>query len=192
MSPKLISLIKAMLKPARFEHSLNVAARAVKLAEIFSENEKKAYTAGLLHDICKCMDLTELKAWLFAFDDIYDEVFLNSPSLWHAAAGANYLKAKLLIEDEDILNAVRYHTSARENMSRLEKVVYLADLTSRDRCYHDIDKMREISEKSLDAAMLESLKFILGDLLKKNQAVCRDTFEAYNRAVRLCEDSEVR
>ncbi len=180
---ELIALLKAMLKPSRFKHSLNVSRRAVQLAKIFGGDIKKAYTAGVAHDICKCMDIAQTKAWLSVSGEKYSEVFLNSPQLWHAAAGANYLKYELKIDDEDIINAVRYHTSARENMSRLEQIIYLADLTSVERNYPDIDEMREISEKSLEDAMLYALKFIVGDLAKRNLALCEDTVKAYNRAI---------
>lgn len=183
VNEKLTMLIKALLKPSRFHHSLNVSRRAVKLAKIFGEDIKKSYIAGLLHDVCKCMDICQTKAWLNISGENYDEVFLSNPQLWHAAAGANYLKYELKIDDEDILNAVRYHTSARENMTKLEKIVYLADLTSVDRNYPDIDDMRAVSEESLDKAMLDALKFIVSDLAGRNLALCSDTVNAYNRAV---------
>ena len=64
-------------------------------------------------------------------------------------AGAEYIRQQLGIEDEDIINAVRYHTVARAGMSRLEQIIYLADLTSSERDYPDVERMRRLSDRSL-------------------------------------------
>ena len=105
---------------------------------------------------------------------------LLSPQVFHAMAGYCYLKREVGVEDEDILNAVRYHTTGRAGMSLLEKVVYLADLTSEERDFPDIAETRRIVDRSLEEGMIYSLQYIITDLVRAGRPVCRDSFEAYN------------
>ena len=91
-----------------------------------------------------------------------------------------YLRDELNIHNLAILNAVRYHTTGRAEMTRLEQIIYLADLTSKDRNYSGVDHMRELVYQSLDSAMAEAMEFIVGDLLKRKALINSDTLEAYN------------
>jgi predicted HD superfamily hydrolase involved in NAD metabolism len=98
--------------------------------------------------------------------------------LWHAIAGAAFLEHILHIDDRDLLNAVRYHTTARAGMSLLEKVLYVADFISADRNYPDVDVMRRLAEESLEKAMRYALEYTVKDLEKKGQPVHPDTLAA--------------
>ena len=84
-----------------------------------------------------------------------------------ARGGAIYLRDALNIHNLQILNAVRYHTTGRANMTRLEQIVYLADLTSKDRTYGGVEKMRDLADTSLDDAMREAMEFIMGGFAEK-------------------------
>lgn len=172
--------IRQLLKPRRFEHSLNVAQRAAALALLYEEDDKKAELAGLLHDCCKNMPQEEQLHWLQKSAIIFDKSFLEQPPLWHGFAAAEYVRCRFGIEDEDLLNALRYHTVGRANMSPLEKIVYLADLTSAERDYPDVDSVRETVDRSLEEGLRVSLLFTLGKLLQNGQPICRDCWEAYN------------
>lgn len=180
MYDKYKKMLKDTLSEKRYIHSINVAKRAKELAEIYNESESRAEFAGLLHDCCKCRSDAELLQMINASDIILDEIELKSPKVWHATAGYLFLKNELKITDDDILNAVRYHTTGRSNMSVLEKIIYLADLTSDEREYPNINLVRKLSEKNLDEAMLYHLKFIISDFVSKNIPICKDTFFAYN------------
>ena len=107
-----------------------------------------------------------------------------APQLWHAIAGAAYIRRELNIQDEEVLNAVRYHTTGRAGMSLLEKVVYLADLTSADRDYPDVKKTRKIVDQSLDEGMLYSMKFLISDLVKECRVLHPDSLACYDELVR--------
>ena len=87
---------------------------------------------------------------------------------------------ELGIEDEDILNAVRYHTTARKGMTTLEKVIYIADFISAERDYPGVDELRRASRESLERVMLEGLSFSMCDLSKRKMLIHPNTFEAYN------------
>ena len=175
-----VEVIRPMLKPKRFEHSLNVARQAVKLAKLYGEDEEKAYVAGILHDICKNMSDKEQLQWMEKSGIIFDDNLLAQPPVWHGFAGAEYLRQVLRIEDEDIINAVRYHTIARAGMSRLEQIIYLADLTSEERNYPDLDRMSKVVLRSLREGMREALVFAVGNQAAKRLPLCMDTCMAYN------------
>lgn len=188
---KYVEIIRPMLKQKRFEHSLNVAQQAVFLAHIHGEDEQKAYIAGILHDICKNMSQNEQLQWLEKSAIILDNSLRLQPPVWHGFAAAEYIRQVLKIEDEDIINAVRYHTVARAKMSRLEQIIYLADLTSKERDYPDVEKMRRLSECSLREGMKEALVFAVKNQAEKRLPLCRDTVLAYNEYLNDETDSQI-
>lgn len=136
--------------------------------------------AGILHDICKNMSQQEQLQWMQKSAIIWDDNLLKQPPVWHGFAGAEYIRQVLGIEDEEIINAVRYHTIARAGMSRLEQIIYLADLTSKERDYPDVDRMRQIAERSLQEGMREALAFAVENQAARRLPLCKDTCMAYN------------
>lgn len=177
-------ILKIRLSKKRYTHSVNVADAAVKLAEKHCAEDEdlaaRAYLAGLIHDICKEIPQEEQLGMAQDCGRGFSEVEARIPPLYHSAAGAWYCENVLHICDEEVLNAVRYHTAGRAEMSRLEEIVYLADLISAERSYKDVDRMRRLANESIDLAMLEALKFSIGDTMKKGSFIPECTFEAYN------------
>ncbi|MBQ6801847.1 MAG: bis(5'-nucleosyl)-tetraphosphatase (symmetrical) YqeK [Oscillospiraceae bacterium] len=171
--------IKAVLKNRmnehRYEHSLNVAKRAAFLAEKYGADAEKARFAGLIHDICKGIPQEEQLAIIEKEGSALDEDTKKSPALWHSIAGAIYCEHELCVTDKDVLNAVRYHTSGRGNMSILEKVVYMADLTSAERNYPDAEYTRNLTDKSLDEGIAYGVRWIAGDLERRGLPKGKDT-----------------
>ena len=147
---ELRDILKIRLSKKRYTHSLNVADAALKLAEKYGADIEKAYLAGLVHDICKEVPTDEQLAMAQKCRQGIDETEQKIPALYHAAAGSWYGENVLHIHDEDILNAVRYHTTGRAGMSRLEECVYLADLISEDRTYKDVGRMRRLAFEDIN------------------------------------------
>jgi len=87
-----VQTIRELLHKKRFDHSLNVAQRAVELAKRYGEDEQKAYIAGILHDICKNMQPEEQLQWMKKSAIILDENLLEQPPVWHGFAGAEYIR----------------------------------------------------------------------------------------------------
>ncbi len=174
-----IDIIRGRLTPRRFEHSLAVAKQAEYLAKKYGADPEKARVAGLLHDILKDTDGDSQLQILKEFDILLDAVEQNAPKLWHARAGAVFLEHILGIEDREILDAVRYHTTARAGMSPLEVVLYLADFTSADRDYPDVDVMRELTERDPDEAMRYALAYTIDDLNAEGRPVHPNTLASY-------------
>lgn len=182
--------LKENLSAKRYNHSLNVAAECRKLALKYGEDPDKAYFAGLLHDICKELPDDEQKALVENCSFTVCREELETRSLWHAIAGASFIKTKFGVEDIDILNSVRFHTVGRAGMSRLEEIVYLGDLISADRDYKDVEKMRKLSYTSLNEAMLEAFAFSVKSVIKKGGLVPICTAEGYNFYTRLYKEDK--
>ena len=174
------AILEKRLNPKRYHHSLCVADEALRLAKKYGCDTKKAYLAGLLHDITKNATAEEHLHIFDKFDIMLNSVEKNAEKLWHAISGAAYIEYELGITDKDIITAVRYHTTAREGMSLLEKILYLADYTSADRDYDDVDIMRQKVEISIDAAMDYALTYTINDLVERRKLLHLDTVKAYN------------
>ena len=177
---KYIKILKKKLSKFRLYHSECVSKEAVRLAEKYRVDVEKAELAGLLHDIMKDVSgkdpLEVMKKCSVDVDDMLEK----TPKLWHSYAGAAYVEKELGIDDEEVINAIKYHTTARAGMTRLEKVIYIADFTSADRDYDDVDDMRRAANKGLDDAMRYALSYTVADLASRGLVIHPDTFAAYN------------
>ncbi len=175
--------IKKRLNPDRLYHSLNVAEESKKLALFYGADEKKAYTAGLLHDIMKNTPDEELLKFFQENAIILTNTERVSRKTWHAMAGAVFCERRLHVTDAEILSAIRWHTTARAGMTLLDKVVFIADFISADRDYPGVERMREKAYVSLESAMLEGLQFTIQELVENGWAVHEDSLAAYNELV---------
>ncbi len=167
----------------RYNHSLNVAKEAKKLAKLYGADEEKAQLAGILHDITKEMPKKEQLQIITDSGIILDNVQKNAPKLWHGISGSVYVENNLDIHDDDILNAIRYHTTGRAKMSLLEKIIFVADFTSEERTYSGVATMRKKSRHSLEDAMLYGFRFTFKDLSKRELAIHPDEIYCYNEIV---------
>lgn len=176
-------IIKSMMSESRYNHCVNVSKEAVKLAKRYGGDEEKAAVAGILHDITKEMPKEEQLQIIIDSGIILDDIQKNAPKLWHGISGSVYIKNRLGIDDEDILNAVCYHTTGRAGMSILEKIIFIADFTSEERTYNGVATMRKKSKKSLEEAMLYGFKFTFSDLSSRELAIHPDELACYNEIV---------
>ena len=171
--------IKNRLSQHRYYHSVCVAKAAKHLAEKYGGDPVKAEIAGIGHDVFKELSREEMFSFLDTVSISLTEIEKSAPKLWHAIGGAEYLRRTYNLPD-DIITAVRYHTTGRTGMSLLEKILYVADFISADRDYEGVENMRERAEISLESAMEEGLRFTVEELSVKCVPIHPDTFEAYN------------
>lgn len=176
-------IIKARMGDYRYTHSVNVSKEARKLAKLYGADEEKAAIAGILHDITKETPKDEQLQIILDGGIILDSIQMNAPKLWHSISGSVYVQKELGIEDEDILNAIKYHTTGRAGMTLLEKIIFIADFTSEERDYKGVSTMRKKSRKSLEEAMLYGFKFTFSDLSKRELAIHPDELYCYNEIV---------
>jgi predicted HD superfamily hydrolase involved in NAD metabolism len=153
---------------------------SVKLAGKYGANKDKAMIAGMLHDITKESPpeyhmniIRKFKIPITKHDTI-------SKGILHSITGSTYAEKVLRIRDRDIINAIKYHTTGREGMSLLEKVVFVADFTSEERDYHGVEKIRKCAWEDLDLGVLAGLLFSINNLLKIKMPIHPNTILAYN------------
>lgn len=158
-----IAELRAKVKKAqdkkRFEHTLGVTYTAACLAMCYDIDTERAEIAGLLHDCAKCLS-NEKKINLCKKQSIeINMTEAKNPFLLHAKAGAYLAEHKYGIRDEDILNAVRYHTTGRPGMSTLEKIVFIADYIEPGRNHSGrLPELRRLAFQNLDRALVEILR----------------------------------
>lgn len=176
-------IIKSRMSDYRYTHSVNVSKEAVRLAKKYGADTEKTAVAGILHDITKETPKEEQLQIMTDGGIILDNVQEKSTKLWHGISGSVYIRDILKITDEDILNAVRYHTTGRAGMSLLEKIIFIADFTSAERDYNGVKTMRKKADKALENAMLYGLQFTLKDLSKRAMIIHPDALACYNEIV---------
>lgn len=177
-----IDIIRPLLSEKRFVHSLGVAKSAVELADRYGADREKAYTAGILHDIMKDTDGRKQLQIIEDSGIMFGSLDRAEPKLWHAKAGAAYVR-HALGEDEEIVRAIACHTTAKGGMTLLEKVLFLADFISEDRDYDGVEQMRKATLRSMEEGLDIALSFSIVDLVERRKAVHPDTLDAYNELV---------
>lgn len=186
MTDRLLELqdkMKDKLDSGRYEHTLGVMYTAGALAMRYGINLDKALIAGLLHDCAKCYS-DEKK---FKLCDKYgvklSDYEKKNTALIHAKLGAAVAKHKYDIDDEEILSAIRFHTTGCPNMSTLDKIVFISDYIEphRDKA-NRLDEIRSAAFDSLDKALVMILEDTLSFLTGRNKVIdetTRLTYEYY-------------
>lgn len=168
--------LKDNLTEKRYIHTLGVVDTAVKLADIYGEDPLKAQLAALCHDSYKCISVEENNK-LVEFYNL-DDKYLNNKNLAHSKIAALKLSEDFNIFDEDVKNAIEFHTTGRVGMSMLEKIIYIADAIEPNREYFGLDKLRELAYKDIDKACMLSLSNTVNYLVKNSQRVDEETILA--------------
>ncbi|MBE5957936.1 MAG: HD domain-containing protein [Lachnospiraceae bacterium] len=182
--------LQKSLNPSRYEHTLSVANTAKELADTFGENPNKAYLAGLLHDCAKCID-DEKSIEMCKENNIeLSDSELNNPALIHAKLGGFLAQTKYHIIDEEIINAIIYHTTGRPNMTLLEKIIFVADYIEPLRTKQPyLSMLRESAFTDLDYTIYriseDTLEYLESNTENKNQidSNTRETYLYYKKIV---------
>jgi len=172
--------VKVVLSKGRFIHTLGVVSVAKKLAIINGFSEEKAEKAALCHDIAKNLTRDEMKDLILKNNVILSEDEKNSFQLWHGILGPYVAKMALDIEDEEILSSIRWHTTGRVNMTKLEKIIYIADMIEPSRTFEGVEEIREVTLNNLDEGVLLGLTQTINFLLLKGDTIDLNTVKARN------------
>ena len=176
---KALELVKQQLPEKRYIHTLGVVQSAKELACRYGVDEEKAELAAIYHDYAKYRPMDEMERIIIE-EGLPADLLTANKELWHAPVGAVLVQWEAGVEDEEILSAIRYHTSGRAGMTQLEKVIYLADYIEPGRSFPGVDEVREIAERSLDEAVMKAIGNTIAFLISKQQTIYPDTFHAYN------------
>lgn len=182
-----LEIVKEQLTDHRYEHTLGVVETAVKLARKYGANEKQAELAAIFHDYAKFRPKEEMQQIIIR-EKMPEELLSYNSELWHAPVGAYLVEKEVGITDEEVLEAIRYHTSGRPHMSLLEKIIYVADYIEPGRHFPGVDEVREVADKNLNEALLLSIQNSIIFLIKKKRAVFPLTLQTYNYFIHLKED----
>ena len=177
---KLKNILKKRLSRERYEHSLGTMETMIKLAENYSADVKKATLIGLLHDYTKDCSIGQQLKYITKYKIPIQEGEILAPNLHHAITAPVVIKNELGIDDREILSAIRYHTTAKEKMTQLEKMIYVADFIEPQRDYQDVNMYRKLAYLNLDKALFLGLRWNIEKLLKEKDYIHPDSLSAYN------------
>lgn len=173
---QILNIVKQNTSESRFEHTLRVADLATKLAHHYKVDADKTWLAAVLHDLEKNISLEEN-------DDLVnlyrlDKKYLGNKNLSHSKLAAAVSRDKLGIDDEDILNAIAFHTTGRSDMSMLEKIIFVADTCEEGRTYKEAALLREKAFENIDDVCIFILEYLKESIEKKGLVVDEDTIQA--------------
>ena len=147
--------LKKSLSPKRYNHSILVAEEAKSLAKHYHINEEKAYITGLIHDIAKELTEEENIYWIEKGKLSKNLENKENINIKHADIGAVIAKEKYNLDD-DICNAIKYHTIGNKNMDLLAKIIYIADKIGREKIPEALIPVKELAYQDIDKALLYS------------------------------------
>lgn len=180
MNKILTSKIKESLSPHRFNHTVGVAQSAVQLAALYGANTQKAETSALLHDIARELDSENMIKICKQNGITMDEIELYVPDLLHGKVGALIAKETYGITDQEILDAVRYHTTGRKKMTTMDKIIFVADMIEPGRQFPGVDLLREKALKDLNQSVIAGLNSTIRFVLEKGMIIHPISIEARN------------
>ena len=150
----LVKKLTSNLSSKRMSHSIGVSNSAVELAVQYGAKPDKARVAGLLHDCARELSSNTLLQLAEGFGILVNDIELVSPFLLHAPVGACLVRVEFGVTDEEILQAIQYHTTGRPDMSLLDKVIFLADYIEPNRSFPGVQHIRKLAFRDLDKAVL--------------------------------------
>lgn len=172
--------LKENLQEKRYIHVKGVVAMAKRLAELNNFSEEKAEIAALAHDVAKNLSKDKMKEIITENNIVISALEENNSNLWHSIIAPIVAKDKLGIEDEEILDSIRWHTTGKENMSILAKIIYIADMIEPNRDFSGVEEIRKITIDNLDAGVYNGLTHSIQFLLTKNLLIDENTIKARN------------
>lgn len=175
--------LKFYLSRDRYIHCLNVGSTAMELAKNYNEDEKSAYLAGVLHDLAK--EMTFEQQFEIIQNEDFNSIGFNNRNyrVYHGWVASIYARDVFKIKDQKILDAIRYHTTGRKNMSVFEKIVFVADCICPGRKYDSIEYFRKVAYVNMDIIIVDKLINCIEKCLRKHHVLAQDTIEAYNDLV---------
>ena len=182
------NFIRDNLKESRYRHSLGVEEMAVRLAYLHGADAEKAAFAGRYHDIAKNFDMETMDSYIRKYG--LPENLIGNNALAHSKVGAEILEHEFGVTDKEILDSVRYHTTARKDMTLLEELIFVADVVEDNRTYSDLDYYQDLAYRDLDRACLEILEYTIGSLASKGKVIDKDTLEARDWVLHKIKETE--
>lgn len=170
--------LKEKLRTKRYYHTMGVVIQAKKLAKAHGADMDKAITAALLHDCAKHNERAYFEKYQEAYDLSQD--LLHDATHLHSTLGTIVAREEYGVDDEEILHAIRVHTTGIPEMSKLDMVLYLADATEPGRIYPSVEEIRTLALDDLEQALILSMDDTIQYLIERHIAIHTDTIIARN------------
>lgn len=172
--------LKTNLSLKRYEHTVRVKEMACELAGIHGEDIGRASVAALCHDYAKCLDPKTYLELAERLEVELDEYMQADLGLAHGLIGAAMVSDEYGIGDEEVLLAIANHTCGRAGMTRLEKIVYLADYIEYGRSFPGVERIRKAALEDLDQGMRLALGSTIAHVKSRHKTVHPNSLEALN------------
>lgn len=176
--------VEEKLSGKRYEHTLGVIETAINLGKIHGVDLKKIEIAALFHDYAKDLSLNEAIELMDKHGISLGGSSQINLNLIHGKLASFILKDEFGIYDEDILSAITYHTTGRDPMSKLEKIIYLADTIEPSRNFDKLNLIRQMAQRDLDKAVLMAMDTTLEYLIRTNKEIDTKTIEGRNHIIK--------
>lgn len=176
--------LKESIHESRYIHIIGVVKTSQKLAEIYGADVQKARLAAYIHDAAKYLPKNEIISLIE--DNGYEltEEDKEMPHLLHGLAGAIIGKNEMDIQDEEVFNAARYHTTGREKMTVLEKIIFVADFIEPSRNYPGVEYLRELTFLDLDKALMQAFDNTIKYVIERGLMLHTDTIKSRNYLIK--------
>jgi len=174
-------MLQNRLTEKRYRHTIGTAEEAVRLARHYGGPADKAYIAGLLHDCAKDFSQEEKRELCIKYNIPLDPVTDKQIDLTHGDLAAEISRHDYGIDDEDILNSIRYHTTGRKGMSLLEKIIYVADCIEPEReDYPGLTKIRRLAYQDINKAVKAGISSTIEENKNRGRLIHPLSIEALN------------
>jgi len=186
---EIIEWIRERLDPELYRHSIATQEMAAELADMYGADRQKAVVAGLLHDCAKGLSHAELLSCANRYSIPLDQIRLAQPGLLHAPVGAKLAQIELGITDTEVLRAIEIHNTGSNGMSRLDRVLYVADSSEPNRNYPGVQRIRELAfGGDLDGALLEAIEIKIRHVMERQLMLHPLSLDARNDVLREIKD----
>ena len=171
-------LAEERLSQKRFQHTVNVCELAVELAKKWGADPEKAALAALLHDTAKELPKEQMLQIIKDNAIMAGNAHLRPSPVWHGVCAAILARTEWGVEDEEVLSASACHTTGKAGMSLLDKIIFLADMTSAERTYPEVEYLRRREHEDIHQAMVEALEMNIQWLEESGRPVDEESCRA--------------
>lgn len=185
-----LKLVKPHLSQKRYQHTKRVLTTALELAQRYDVDEEETMLAAVFHDYAKYRPLDEM-SHIIKQNDLPLDLLSFHHELWHGPVASILVETEIGITNQQVKDAIYWHTTGRGNMSELEKVVYLADYIEPGRSFPGLSLIQQKAKEDLDEACFMAVRNTIQFLLERERLIYPETINMYNHLKRILEESNL-
>lgn len=187
---QLVDIMEKTLSKRRYKHVLRVEKTALELAEIYEADKEKVSIAAIAHDYAKEKPDEEMRDLIIS-ENLDLDMLQYGSNIWHGPLGSILMKNEYNIDDEEILDAIKYHTIGSPKMSKVAQIIYVADFIEPKRSFKGVEEARELAMLDLHESVAYISRHTISSLIKRKSKIYPKAIETYNAwAVKNKEDQD--